>query len=268
MSRFINLQSKLRSVIIAASTCTSFGIALCDNDKNSKHFTRQNTKLNDQGIESYVGDTPLIYLKSISEQTGCHIYGKAEFLNPTGSVKDRVAKRMLDDAERNGLLKLGGTIVEATGGNTGISLAQFGARRGYKVILFLPEIIAQEKIALERRFGATVYEQPYVPFSNSENYYRKAEVHAKSINALFTNQFENQANFNAHYYGTGPEIYKELNGQIDGFITAAGTGGTIAGISNYLKEQNSKIKCYLVDPSSSVLLNYVNSGKIEANPGI
>jgi cysteine synthase A len=174
---------------------------------------------------------------------------------------------MLDEAEKSGALKPGGTIVEATGGNTGIALAQFGAARGLKVELFLPCIIAAEKVEYERRFGATVYLQPLVPFSDPENYFKKAEAHAKLTGAFFTNQFDNNANFMAHYTGTGPEIWKELHGKVDGFIASAGTGGTVAGISAFLKDQDPRVKCCLVDPYASVLFNYVNSNKIETSGG-
>jgi cysteine synthase A len=228
------------------------------------HEDRSTTKI---GIEKAIGQTHLIYLKSISEETSCDIYGKAEFLNATGSVKDRTAVSIISEAEKSGTLKPGGTIVEGTGGNTGIALAQLGASKGYKVVLFLPNSIASEKIDYQKRFGATVILQPLVPFTNPENYARKAESYASETNSLFTNQFENLANFLAHYEGTGKEIYNELDGKIDGFVTSAGTGGTIAGISSYLKDQNKDIKCYLVDPVGSVLYNYVNYNKLETTPG-
>lgn len=269
MSRLVlNHVSKSIPFLIASSVYIKqkqSQVTQCESETTPRVATKKQNHKN--GIESTVGNTPLIYLKSISEQTGCHIYAKAEFLNPTGSIKDRAAKFMLDDAEKSGALKPGGTIVEATGGNTGIALAQFGAGRGYKVELFLPCIIAEEKVEYERRFGATVYLQPLVPFSNPENYFKKAESHAKLTGSLFTNQFENNANFMSHYSGTGPEIWNQLNGQLHGFVAAAGTGGTLAGVSSYLKDQDSGIKCYLVDPLASVLFNYVNEGKVETSKG-
>ena len=224
------------------------------------------------GLIGAVGNTPLIYIRSASEATGCHVYGKAEFMNPTASVKDRAAKYLIEEAEKNGNLQPGGTLVEGTGGNTGVALAHLGASRGYKVVLCMPNSISVEKINHQRRLGAEVHLQPLVPFSDPENYARKAEIIAKERadqGAFFTNQFENEANFNAHYNGTGPEIWVQTRGKIDGFITSAGTGGTIGGISACLKNLNPKIKTYLVDPRGSVLYSYVTTGKCEvgANSG-
>lgn len=270
MSRFLN--GKLKSVTVftlgISGACLLNKVyskkTLCEKHNNSSTPSKTRHR---GGIESTVGNTPLIYLQSISEETGCHIYGKAEFLNPTGSVKDRAAKQILDEAEAAGLLKPGGTIVEATGGNTGIALAQFGIARGYQVVVFLPNCIGLEKIEYERRFGATVHLQPLVPFTHPDNFCKKAESYALENNAFNCNQFENQANFRSHYEGTGKEIWNALKGQIDGFVTSAGTGGTIAGVSKFLKEQNPKILCYLVDPHCSVLYNYVNTGKVELSSG-
>ena len=220
----------------------------------------------EQDVTEAVGGTPLIYLRSLSEATGCHIYGKAEYMNPAGSVKDRAAKLMIQEAEKSGKLKPGGTIVEGTGGNTGIALAAFGAAKGYKVILAVPNIIAKEKIASAERYGAKVLLQPLVPFANPENYARKAESLAKELpNAVFTNQFENLANFRAHFATTGPEIWEQTNGQVDAFVTSAGTGGTLAGVSCFLKQISSgRIKCFLIDPMGSILYNYVETGRTVA----
>ena len=289
MSPFVFYQRASRSIpiLMTAATASFIGASILNNNIKENQSTKiiaqcespekvtkppqcsncATTQKRKSGIEAAVGNTPLIYLKSISEQTGCHVYAKAEFLNPTGSIKDRAAKFMLDEAEKSRALKPGGTIVEATGGNTGIALAQFGAARGLKVELFLPCIIAAEKVEYERRFGATVYLQPLVPFSDPENYFKKAESHAKLTGAFFTNQFDNNANFMAHYTGTGPEIWNELQGKVHGFIASAGTGGTVAGISAFLKDQDPQVKCCLVDPQASVLFNYVNSGKIETSKG-
>jgi len=217
-------------------------------------------------VSGNVGNTPLIYLRSISEATGCHIYGKAEFMNPGGSVKDRAAKFMLLEAEKSGKLRPGGTIVEGTGGNTGIALAAFGAAKGYKVLLCMPHIIAKEKVVLAERYGARVLLQPLVPFANPENYARKAESLAKEMpNAVFTNQFENLANFRAHFSTTGPEIWSQTGGKVDAFVTSAGTGGTLAGVSAFLKQASAgSVKCYLIDPLGSILFNFVDQGRAVA----
>jgi len=215
-----------------------------------------------------VGNTPLIYLRSLSEATGCKIYGKAEWLNPSGSIKDRAAKQMILEAEQSGALKRGGTIVEATGGNTGLALAALGATMGYKVIVTMPNCIAEEKIALTRRFGAEVLLQPLVPFGHPENFASKAEALGQSLpNAVFTNQFENMANFRAHFTGTGAEIWKQTNGKVDAFVCACGTGGTLAGVSAFLKQASGgRVQCYLVDPHGSVLYQYVTKQLLETTP--
>jgi len=160
-----------------------------------------------------VGNTPLIYLSSLSSATGCKIYGKAEWLNPSGSIKDRAAKQIILEAEKSGALKKGGTIVEGTGGNTGLALAALGAAMGYKVLVTMPNSISEEKIALTRRFGAEVLLQPGVPFGHPENYASKAAALGREThNAIYTNQFENMANFRAHFTGTGTEIWKQTAG--------------------------------------------------------
>ena len=211
--------------------------------------------------------TPLIYLKALSEETGCAIYGKAEFMNPGGSVKDRAARGMLREAEKKGLLKPGGTLVEGTGGNTGIALAALGAAKGYKVILTMPKIIAKEKVQSAERYGAKVILQPLVPFADPENYARKAEQIAQELgeNAIFTNQFENLANYRAHFSTTGPEIWSQTAGSVDSFVTSAGTGGTLAGVSSFLKQASGgRVQCFLVDPSGSILFNFVEYGRAVA----
>lgn len=220
------------------------------------------------GLVGAVGNTPLLYLRSVSAATGCHVFAKAEFMNPTASVKDRAAKALLEVAERSGKLRPGGTICEGTGGNTGISLAHLAISKGYKVILFMPSGISTEKIEHQRRLGAEVHVQPMVPFANPENYAKKAETVAAALtdegqNVVFTNQFENMANFQAHYDNTGPEIWIQTKGKVDAFVCSAGTGGTIAGVSASLKDLNSNIKTYLIDPSGSVLFSFVKEGKVE-----
>ena len=221
-----------------------------------------NNNITTDALSGAIGDTPLLPIRSLSEATGCLIYAKAEFLNPSGSIKDRAAKAILEEAEKSGKLKTGVTIVEGTGGNTGIALAQLGKAKGYKVILCMPNCISEEKIETQRRFGAEVHLQPLVPFTNPENYARKAESLAKEHGFVHTNQFENLANFRAHFKTTGPEIYKQTNGKITAFVAAAGTGGTLAGTSSFLKSADPNIKCYLIDPSGSALFNYVKDIKI------
>jgi len=215
-----------------------------------------------------VGNTPLVYLRSLSEATGCKIYGKAEWLNPSGSIKDRAAKQIILEAEKSGELKKGGTIVEATGGNTGLALAALGAARGYKVVVTMPNIIAEEKIASTRRFGAEVLLQPLVPFGHPENFATKAEALGKELpNAIFTNQFENMANYRAHFTGTGAEIWQQTGGKVDAFVCASGTGGTLAGISAFLKQASGgRAQCYLVDPHGSILYQYVTKNLLETTP--
>ncbi|KAF8828996.1 hypothetical protein HHX47_DHR3000738 [Lentinula edodes] len=197
------------------------------------------------GFTGAVGNTPLIYLKGLSAKTGAHIYGKAEFQNPGGSVKDRAALGVILDAEKRGLLKPGGTVVEGTAGNTGIGLAH-----------------SQEKIDLLRMLGADVYPVPAVAYENPANYNHQARDFAKDIpNAIWTDQFDNTANANAHYESTGPEIWEQTKGQVDGFICATGTGGTLAGVGKFLHEKSqAKTQIWLADPPGSVLTSYVASG--------
>jgi cysteine synthase A len=216
-----------------------------------------------QDLCAAVGNTPLLYLKSLSAELGCEIYAKAEFMNPTSSVKDRAAQRMIEEAERTGVLKPGGCIVEATGGNTGVALAQIGKSKGYQVILTVPNMIAKEKIVYSERFGAKVYQQPLVPFTDPNNFERYAATLASQLpGSVHTNQFENMANYRAHYEGTGPEIWDQTNGRITAFVTSSGTGGTISGISNFLKEKNKFVKCILVDPMGSCLYSYLKTGEL------
>ena len=248
---------KLAAVVVTASgACTSQQKTKCSGD---------NAELHKNGIEGCVGNTPLVYIKSLSEETKCHIYAKAEYQNPGGSIKDRTALGIIIEAERMNKLKKGGTIVEGTGGNTGIALAQIGAAKGYKVILCMPNSIAQEKIAYSQRFGAEIHLQPLVPFTNPDNYARKAEQIAASIpGSVHADQFENLANYRIHYSTTGPEIFRQTNGTVDAFVASCGTGGTLAGISSFLKQAKPGVKCFLIDPMGSVLFEYVSSGKVSA----
>jgi len=209
-----------------------------------------------------VGNTPLIYLKTLSEQTGRHIFGKAEFQNPGGSIKDRAAVGILQDAEEKGRIRPGGTVVEGTAGNTGIGLAHVCRSRGYKCVIFMPNTQSQEKIDLLRMLGAEIHPVPAVPFEHPQNYNHQARAYAAQLdNAIWTDQFDNTANAHAHYLTTGPEIWAQTQGKIDAFVCSTGTGGTLAGVGKYLKEQSGgKTQIWLADPPGSVLHTYVSSG--------
>jgi cysteine synthase len=211
-----------------------------------------------------VGRTPLIELRALSRAIGRRILGKAEFLNPGGSVKDRAARGMIDDAETRGVLQAGGTIVEGTAGNTGIALALAANERGYRCIICIPDDQSREKIDLLRVYGADVRVVPAVAFTNPENYYHVARRIAESApGAFWANQFENVANRRAHEATTGPEIWEQTGGKIDAFVAAAGTGGTLAGTSIALKERNERVLTVLCDPMGSALYNYVNAGTLD-----
>ncbi|KIK03510.1 hypothetical protein K443DRAFT_472551 [Laccaria amethystina LaAM-08-1] len=214
------------------------------------------------GFNGAIGNTPLIYLKGLSERTGSHIFGKAEFQNPGGSVKDRAALGLIRDAENKGLIKPGGTVVEGTAGNTGIGLAHVCRAKGYKCVIYMPDTQSQEKIDLLRMLGADVRPVPAVAFENPKNYNHQAREYAEGLpNAIWTNQFDNIANADAHYTSTGPEIWEQTQGQLDGFVCATGTGGTLAGVGKYLKEKSGgKTQIWLADPPGSVLTSYITSG--------
>ena len=215
------------------------------------------------GFVSTVGNTPLIRLHSVSEETGCEILGKAEFLNPGGSVKDRAALYIIEDAERKGLLKPGGTVVEGTAGNTGIGLAHICNAKGYKCLIIIPDTQSQEKMDLLRTLGAEVRPVPAVPYRDPNNYVRlSGTIAAEMENAIWANQFDNLANRLAHYETTGPEIWEQTNGKIDAWVTATGTGGTYAGVSLFLKEKNPDVKCVLADPLGSGLYSYAKFGEV------
>ncbi|TGK30955.1 cysteine synthase A [Leptospira gomenensis] len=212
-----------------------------------------------------VGNTPLILLRSFSEETGCKIYGKAEFLNPGGSVKDRAALFIVEDAERSGRLKPGGTVVEGTAGNTGIGLTHICNSKGYKTLIIIPDTQSQEKIDLLRTLGAEVRTVPAVPYKDPNNYVKlSGRIAEESENAIWANQFDNLANREAHFRSTGPEIWEQTEGKIDAWITSLGTGGTYAGVSLFLKEKNSKIKTVVVDPFGSGIYNFVKKGEVLA----
>ncbi|KAI1998347.1 Cysteine synthase 1 [Ophidiomyces ophidiicola] len=214
------------------------------------------------GLTGAIGNTPLIRLNRLSEETGCNILGKAEFQNPGGSVKDRAALYVIKDAEERGLLRPGGTVVEGTAGNTGIGLAHVCRSRGYKLVIYMPNTQSQGKIDLLKLLGAEVYPVPAVAFENPENYNHQAKRHADSIdNAVWTTQFDNTANRRAHIETTGPEIWAQTEGKVDAFTCATGTGGTLAGVTRYLKEaSDGRVKCFLADPPGSVLFKYISSG--------
>jgi len=216
------------------------------------------------GFVGTVGNTPLIRLNSFSEETGCEILGKAEFLNPGGSVKDRAALYIIQDAEAKGLLKPGGTVVEGTAGNTGIGLVHICNARGYKCLIVIPETQSQEKIDLLRTLGAEVRTVPAVPYRDPGNYVKvSGRIAAELDNAVWANQFDNLANRQAHYETTGAEIWEQTEGKVDGWVAATGTGGTYAGVALYLKEQNPNIRCVVADPLGSGLYSYVKTGEIK-----
>jgi cysteine synthase A len=224
-----------------------------------------------QGFVDTIGNTPLIKLRKASELTGCTILGKAEFLNPGGSVKDRAALAIIQDAEEKGLIRKGGLIVEGTAGNTGIGLALVGNARGYKTLIIIPETQSQEKKDMLRLAGAELREVPALPYKDPGNYVRVSETVAEELKesnpngVIWANQFDNIANRLGHYRTTGPEIWKQTDGKVDGFVCAVGTGGTLAGISMFLKEQNPKIKIGLADPEGAALYSYFKTGELKSS---
>ncbi len=216
------------------------------------------------GFVGSIGNTPLIRLNSFSDQTGCEILGKAEFLNPGGSVKDRAALYIIKDAEERGLLKPGGTVVEGTAGNTGIGLAHICNAKGYKCLIIIPETQSQEKIDLLRTLGAEVRTVPAVPYKDPNNYVRlSGRIASELENAIWANQFDNLANRRAHYETTAPEIWAQTDGKVDGWVAATGTGGTYAGVALFLKEKNPAIRCVVADPMGSGLYSYIKTGEVK-----
>ncbi|KAK4697011.1 cysteine synthase, partial [Lecanoromycetidae sp. Uapishka_2] len=214
------------------------------------------------GFVGAIGNTPLIRLKRLSDETGCEVLGKAEFQNPGGSVKDRAALYVVKDAEERGLIQPGGTVIEGTAGNTGIGLAHVCRSKGYQLVIYMPNTQSQAKVDLLRLLGAEVYPVPAVAFENPENYNHQAKRHAERMeNAVWTNQFDNIANRRAHIETTGPEIWHQTGGKLDAFTCATGTGGTLAGVTRYLKDaSDGKVKTFLADPPGSVLHSYITSG--------
>jgi len=229
-------------------------------------------KLRD-GIVETIGHTPLIKLKGASEATDCIILGKAEFMNPGGSVKDRAGRQMILEAELRGELRPGGLVVEATAGNTGIGLALVANARGYRTLIVMPDTQSQEKKDALRLYGAELVEVPAVPYSNQNNYQHVGRRLAEQLKTkesdgvLFADQWNNLDNRKAHYVSTGPEIWEKTDGKIDGFICAVGTGGTLAGVSKYLREKKKDIVIGLADPRGAGMYNYFKHGEAKATEG-
>jgi cysteine synthase A len=217
------------------------------------------------GFVGAIGNTPLIALPKISAAIGRTILGKAEYLNPGGSVKDRAARGIIEDFEARGLLRPGGVVVEGTAGNTGIGLTLVGNARGYRTIIIMPDDQAPEKYALLRTYGAELHVVPAIAFTDARNYYHVAREKAASIEgAVWANQFENTANRDAHERTTGPEILAQTHGELDAFVAAAGTGGTIAGVGRALRAHDPRIRIVLADPYGSALYSYVKTGVLAA----
>src|SRR5664280_2694709 len=225
------------------------------------------------GIVEAIGHTPLIKLKRASAATGCTILGKAEFMNPGGSVKDRAGRQMILEAEKRGELRPGGLVVEATAGNTGIGLALVANARGYRTLIVIPQTQSEEKKDMLRLCGAELVQVPAVPFRNPNNYQhvgrRLAEQLKKSEKngAIFADQWNNLDNRKAHYVSTGPEIWQQTDGKIDGFICAIGTGGTVAGVSSYLREMKKQIVIGIADPRGAAMYNLFAHGEAKASEG-
>jgi cysteine synthase A len=212
-----------------------------------------------------IGHTPLIRLHRVSGETGCEILGKAEFMNPGGSVKDRAARGIVLDAERRGLLRPGGTVVEGTAGNTGIGLAHVCNARGYRCVIVMPDNQSPEKYALIEALGAEVRRVKTVPYSDPNHYQKTAGRLAQELpNAIWSNQFDNTANRRAHFETTGPEIWQQTDARIDAFVAASGTGGTVAGVSEYLKSRNPQVRTVLADPPGSSLYEFIRHGVLKA----
>jgi cysteine synthase len=214
------------------------------------------------GFLESIGNTPLIRLRAASDITGCEIYGKAEFLNPGGSIKDRAALAIIDDAEQRGELEPGGVIVEGTAGNVGIGIALVANARGYRSVIVMPDTQSQEKKDMLRLCGADLRLIPAVPYSNPGHYARYSGHLAEELGAFWANQFDNVANRDGHYRTTGPEIWKQTDGKVDGFTCAVGSGGTLGGVARALKERNRHVKIALSDPMGAALYNWFTRGEL------
>jgi cysteine synthase A len=223
-----------------------------------------------EGFAGAVGNTPLVRLTRLSRETGCDILGKAEFMNPGGSVKDRAARAIVEAAERDGSLRPGGTVVEGTAGNTGISLAHLCHARGYRCVIVMPDNQSPEKFAILRALGVELELVKPVPYADPNHYQKVARRRAEEIpGAVWANQFDNTANRDGHYTTTGPEIWRDTQGRLDAFVAASGTGGTFGGVATYLKEQGgASLRNVLADPQGSALYRWVKSGELKAEgPG-
>lgn len=217
-----------------------------------------------KGLIESIGHTPLIRLRGASELTGCEILGKAEFLNPGGSVKDRAGLYLILDAEKRGLLKPGGLIVEGTAGNTGIGLAIVGNARGYRTLIVIPKTQSQEKKDMLRLCGAELMEVAAVPYKDPNNYVHISERVARERGAFWANQWDNTANQDGHYRSTGPEIWEQTGGSVDGFTCAIGTGGTLAGVSRYLKEKKPGVRIAVADPVGAAMYSWFKTGELKS----
>jgi cysteine synthase A len=220
-----------------------------------------------QGVEHHIGRTPLLRLRRLSELTGCEILGKAEFMNPGGSVKDRAALGIITEAEATGALKPGDTIVEGTAGNTGIGLTVVGHAKGYRTVIVIPETQSPEKINLLRTLGAEVITVPEKPYSDPGNYNHVARRLAEERGWFWANQFDNLANRLAHYRSTGTEIWEQTNGEVTAFVSSVGTGGTLAGTALYLKERNPKITTVCADPYGAAMWSWFVKGNTDTKDG-
>jgi len=221
----------------------------------------------------YIGNTPLIRLNHASDETGCEILGKAEFMNPGGSIKDRAALGIVRDAERNGSLKPGGIIVEGTAGNTGIGLAVVGNALDYKTVIVMPDNQSKDKIDTLRSYGVTLHLVPAVPLKDPNHFTKVSQRIAEELNetsengAVWANQFNNTANREFHEQTTGVEVYEQTNGEVDAFICSVGTGGTLAGVARALKSRNEDVKIGLADPTGSALYHFYAHGELKAEGG-
>lgn len=212
-----------------------------------------------------VGNTPLLRIASLSKRTGCELFGKAEFMNPGGSIKDRAAKGMIREAEARGVLKPGATIVEGTAGNTGIGLAVLGIERGYRVVVTMPDNQAREKYEYLEAMGAEVRKVPVVPFANPGHFYHQARALSEQHGWFWANQFENPANGDFHAETTAEEIWRQTDGRVDVLVASVGTGGTLGGVSRALKEKNPRLEVVLLDPNGSGLFCHFTEGKVEGS---
>src|SRR5882757_383291 len=219
------------------------------------------------GVEGHIGQTPLLRLRRLSELTGCEILGKAEFMNPGGSVKDRAALGIIEEAEARGVLRPGATIVEGTAGNTGIGLTMVGQARGYRTVIVIPETQSVEKISLLRTLGAKVITVPEKPYSDPGNYNRQAQRLAEETGWYWANQFDNVANRLAHFKTTGPEIWEQTRGDVTAFVASVGTGGTLAGTSLFLKQQNPEVKAVCADPYGAAMYSWFKCGDLATKDG-